>query len=90
MAHSLVNCDEFRVAGVALGEPQGQVVGLRAGIDKEADGQVAGHLLGDPGRTVDHLVVKEAVVGGQRRHLLRARLHNLWVAMADYKRGRRV
>lgn len=34
-----------------------------------------------------HLVVEESIVGGDRHHLLRARLDDLWVAVADYREG---
>uniref|UniRef100_A0A8W7Q0Y4 Uncharacterized protein n=1 Tax=Anopheles coluzzii TaxID=1518534 RepID=A0A8W7Q0Y4_ANOCL len=57
----LVERDHLVPAGVLAGEPQRQIVRLRAGVDEVADGQVAGHLCRERLGALNELVVQEAV-----------------------------
>lgn len=79
--HLLVDCDNFRVACVALGETQCQVIRLRAAIYEKADGQGFWHRFGHFLGAMYHLIVQESVVRRQRFHLASPSLHHLWMAM---------
>uniref|UniRef100_A0A182VCU7 Uncharacterized protein n=1 Tax=Anopheles merus TaxID=30066 RepID=A0A182VCU7_ANOME len=79
----LVERDHLVPAGVLAGEPQRQIVRLRAGVDEVADGQVAGHLFRERLGALDELVVQEAVVGRQGGQLARPGLHHLRMAVSN-------
>mgnify|MGYP005983738581 CR=1 FL=1 len=80
-SNSLLQSDDLPVAGVDLGEAQGEVVGLRAGVDEVADGELVGHGADDALRAQDDVVVQEAVVGVEDGHLGTAGLHHGGVAV---------
>lgn len=81
--HLLIDGDDFRVLGVALGQSQSKIIGLRSRVDEKAHRQITRHRFGDPRCTVHDLIVQEAIVGGDRGHLFGARIDYLWVAVTD-------
>lgn len=75
--------DDVAVSGVDLRESEGQIVGLGARVDEEADRQLVRHRRDDPLGAEHDVVVQETVVGVQRLHLLVARFHHLRMAMPN-------
>lgn len=71
------------VPGVDPGQPEGKVIGLGAGVDKEADGKALGHRGRQPLGQQDYLVMEEAAVGGQQRHLAAAGLNYVGVTVTN-------
>lgn len=71
------------VPGVDPGQPKGKVVGFGSGINKEADGEALWHGVRQPLGQQDDLIVEEATVGGQQRHLTAAGLDYVGVTVAN-------
>ena len=79
----VVEHDHVLAAGVCRGEPQREVVGLRARVHEEAHVQRVRERRRQRPRVVDHRSVQVARVRVQLRHLPRAGLDHARVAVAD-------
>lgn len=71
------------IPGVDPGQSESKVIGLGSGVDKEADGKALGHGVRQPLGQQDDLVVEEAAVGGQQRHLPAACLDYVGVTVTN-------
>lgn len=65
----LIECDHIPSLGVVARQTQSQVVRLRAGVDKEADRQIAGHFAGQHFGALHELVVQKTIIRRDSGHL---------------------
>ena len=66
---------------VLVGQPQSEVIGLRARVDHVDHGEGRGEGVGDPLGVEDEVVMEEPRVGVEDLHLSLASLHHVWVAV---------
>ena len=81
----VVEHDHVAAAGVRVGEPQREIVGLRAAVDEEAHVQRVRERRREPARVVDHRPVQVARVGVEHLHLALPGGDHPRVAVADVR-----